>query len=100
MTVSCKLASDGSGPADAPRLRRIDRSDPAERYRYVCPNGHADWDKTNSHIWCRSCRHQCETGDEIEPEHWEIYDKKTGETIPWSSVEVVTDRGAAGVRGC
>jgi len=65
----------------------IDRTGP-DRYRYVCPNGHTNWDRTNNHIWCPECRRQAEHGADVEPEHWEIHDKKTGETIPWSAIQL------------
>jgi hypothetical protein len=94
MSVSANLlAADGSSAEDRHETVRIDRADPVERYRYVCPNGHHDWDRTNNHIWCRSCRQQSENGDDVDPEHWEIYDKKRDETIPWSAIEVEADRG-------
>lgn len=67
----------------------IDRSNDAEKYRFVCPNGHIDWDKTNNHIWCRSCRRQAENGVDVEPEHWKVHDKKTGESIPWKRIETI-----------
>ena len=94
MSTTELLLADGSSPLDAHETVRIDRSTPTERYRYVCPNGHTDWDKTNNHIWCRSCRQQAENGDDVHPEHWEIVDKKTDEEIPWSAVEISADRGA------
>lgn len=66
----------------------IDRSGP-ERYRYVCPNGHTDWDRTNNHLWCRACRRQHEAGDDVTPEHWTLYDKRDDQTIHWSNVELI-----------
>jgi len=69
------------------RTITIDRTGP-DRYRYVCPNGHTNWDRTNNHIWCPSCRRQSEHGADIEPEHWEIHDKKTDDTIPWSAIQI------------
>ncbi|MFC4549354.1 MULTISPECIES: hypothetical protein [Halorussus] len=65
----------------------ISRTGPG-RYRYVCPNGHSDWDRTNNHIWCRGCRRQAENGVDVNAEHWEIHDKKTGRTIPWSAIQI------------
>ena len=68
------------------RTTTIDRTGPG-RYRWVCPNGHSSWDRTNNHIWCPTCQRQSEQGADVSPEHWEVYDKKTGETIPWSEIE-------------
>lgn len=82
------LRSDGSAQADAQDLVRIDRSG-AGRWRYRCPRGHTTWDRTNNHVWCRSCRRQSEAGEDVDPEWYEIVDARTGKTIPWSAIEVV-----------
>jgi len=89
-TMSPPLAADGSSPLDAQRVT-VDRSDEIDRMRYRCPNGHINWDRTNSHIWCQSCSRASEHDDSVDPEHWEIIDERTGETIPWSAVRVVGD---------
>ncbi len=68
----------------------IDRTGP-QRYRFVCPNGHPQWDRTNNHIWCPGCQRQSENGADVTPEHWEVHDKKTDETIHWSQVEIVAE---------
>lgn len=83
MSATPEIHADGSSPADAMRVE-IDREN--ERYRWACPNGHTSWDRTNSHVWCSECARQSENGADVEPEHWEIVDKKTGETIPYSAV--------------
>lgn len=41
-------------------------------------------------------KRQCEAGDDVDPEHYELVDKQSGETIPWSAVEVVEGRGEWG----
>lgn len=87
VSMSTTATTDGSAASDAP-IVEISRSGP-ERYRYRCPNGHVDWDRTNLHVWCRGCLRQAENGDDIDPEHWEIYDAKLDEPIPWSRVQVV-----------
>lgn len=89
MSPKSQLVADGSSPEDSHETVEIDRSDPVDRYRYTCPNGHISWDKTNNHIWCHSCRKQLEAGDEVEPEHWKVYDKSSGEFVPWTAVKVV-----------
>lgn len=73
---------DGSSEGDAPPRVVIDRSDALARWRFVCPNGHADWDPTNNHLWCATCA----ALHGVNPEYWELLDKKTGETVPWASV--------------
>lgn len=82
------LCTDGSALEDAQPRVVIDRSDEAERWRYRCPRGHVNWDRTNNHVWCQGCRRQAEAGDDVDPEWYEIVDKRTGEEIPWSAVEV------------
>lgn len=83
-----RIETDGSAEADAERVR-IDRT--AEPYRWVCPNGHVDWSRTNNHVWCRSCRRQHEAGADVTPEHYEILDRKTEERLPWSAVVPAED---------
>lgn len=77
------------GDADAALdVVEIDRT-PPQRYRWRCPGGHIEWDRTNSHIWCRRCRREAERGRDIDPEHYAIVDDKTGETIAWERVKIV-----------
>lgn len=87
-----QLRADGSARADSRERVRIDRSQETQRWRYVCPNGHTDWYPTNSHLWCKGCRRQVEAGEDVDPEHWEIVDKTSRESIPWSAVELVDPR--------
>ena len=70
----------------------IDRSDPLDRYRFVCPNGHTTWDRTNCHGWCASCAAAAEHDPDIDPEHWEILDKKSDRLIPYEMIEFVEER--------
>lgn len=79
---------DGSALADRRETVEIDREGP-DRYRWRCPRGHVNWDRTNNHIWCQQCRRQAEAGEDVDPEWFEIVDEKTGEEIPWSAIEVV-----------
>jgi len=63
-------------------------------YRWVCPNGHPCWERTNSHLWCSSCRRALENDGLMkvqQAEHWEIFDKKDEETIPYSAVRFAED---------
>jgi hypothetical protein len=77
-------------PDAAQETVKIDRNGP-ERYRFVCPNGHPQWDRTNNHIWCPGCQRQSEQGADVEPEHWFVYDKRDDERIHWSRVEIVSE---------
>lgn len=80
------LRADGSSLEDAPKRVVIDRSNATDRWRYTCPNGHVNWARTNSHIWCRGCSQANRHDNDVDPEHYEIHDNKTGEIIPWSAV--------------
>ena len=79
------LRADGSSSADAEERIVIDREDETDRWRYRCPNGHARFDPTNSHIWCKSCASMADAGE--GPEYWDVLDMRTGERIPWSRIE-------------
>lgn len=69
----------------------IDLGDDADRWRYTCPRGHRNWDRTNNHVWCQTCRRQYEAGEGCDPEHYELLDQKTGELVPWRRVRVRGD---------
>jgi len=70
----------------------IDRSDEIERYRFVCPRRHTTWDRTNNHIWCPSCRREDEhSNEDVDPEHYYIYDKAEDRKIPWEDVVLSED---------
>lgn len=89
--MSAAIRTDGSANTDAHPIVTIDVSDPAERWRYRCPNGHAGkaWTPTNNHLFCTSCRRQMDHDPSISPEHYELLDTKTGESIPFSAIEFV-----------
>ncbi|EMA47951.1 hypothetical protein [Halococcus saccharolyticus] len=48
-------------------------------WRYTCPRGHTSWEPTNNHLWCATCSRSSDP--EVDPEFWELHDKRTGETV-------------------
>jgi hypothetical protein len=88
-TTNVPARADGSATADRRESVEIDLGDDADRWRYRCPEGHANWAPTNNHLWCRQCRRNHEAGADVDPEHYALLDTQTGEEIPWSAIEVV-----------
>ena len=84
------LRGDGSSALDARERVEVDRQ--RWPWRWTCPRGHPNWDRTNNHIWCPGCRREAENGADVDPEHYEIFDKRRDETIPWSAVEIVEEK--------
>lgn len=78
--------ADGSAEADAGDIVVIDSNDEVDRMRYRCPNNHTRWSPTNNHIYCNSCADLDDAGD--GPEYWDVLDARTGETIPWSRIDL------------
>ena len=76
------IRTDGSALADAQRVE-IDLEDERDRWRFRCPNNHTTWSRTNNHIWCQGCSRAG-----VDPEHYEVVDKRSGEEVPWSAVVV------------
>lgn len=84
------LVGDGSALQDSHDPVLVDRE--AEPYRWRCgARAHTDWDRTNSHIWCRGCLRQHEAGDDADPEHYEVWDVKEERLVPWSAVVTPED---------
>lgn len=84
-----RIEKDGSGVVNEQRTIKIDRSNPAERWRYRCPRGHTNWESTNNHFWCQGCRRQADAGLDVDPEWYELHDSKRDETIASNSVKVL-----------
>jgi len=87
------MMADGSALADAHPTVTIDRQ--REPYRWLCPNGHSSWDRTNSHLWCPECRRSLEADSAMvikQAEHWMLYDKKQDKTVPYSAVQFAEDQ--------
>lgn len=61
----------------------IQRDSKRDRWKWACPAGHTNWDRTNGGIWCTSCSR----AHDIEDPHWkELVNKATGETVSWENV--------------
>lgn len=74
-------AADGSSVHDARPRVEIDLDDEVDRWRWRCPNNHANWDPTNGGLWCQSCQRAG-----IDP-HWhQLLDAKRRELVPWADV--------------
>lgn len=85
-----QMVTDGSSIEDAPGRVQIDRSKPAHKWRYTCPEGCSNWVRTNNHILCRTCQEADEHDiKDVDVEYYHIVDQKTDEKIPWSAVEIV-----------
>ena len=77
-----------SATIDDHEIVAVDRTQTPDRWRYTCPYGHTDWDRTNCHAWCPACRQLNESGLDVDPEHYEILDKKREVMIPWEQLRL------------
>lgn len=68
----------------AARGQKVVIQEREEKWRYRCPNGHANWDTTNSHIWCPSCSRQ----HDADPEHFQLLDRKTGREVSRDEIQL------------
>ncbi|MFC6724271.1 hypothetical protein ACFQE1_07765 [Halobium palmae] len=84
-----RVGPGGSEPGDGRRRVVVDRRNSTGRWRYACPNGHVNWDRTNGHVWCPECQRARDAGEDVDAEHHELLDKKRDELVPWSAVEVI-----------
>lgn len=69
----------------------IDIGKATAKWRWRCPNGHCagSWAPTNNHVWCKGCRRMVEAGEDVDPEHYELHDAKTGDHVHWEDIELV-----------
>lgn len=63
----------------------------ADRWRWVCPNGHRSWEPTNEHFWCATCART--HGADVEPSFEELRDQKTDKLLDRDEVELLTEAG-------
>jgi hypothetical protein len=71
----------------------IDLDDETDRLAWRCPRGHAHWEPTNSHFYCRSCAHQSRHDDDLNPTFDELRNDATGETVPREELRLRTELG-------
>jgi hypothetical protein len=67
----------------------IQVTDEIDRWKWVCPRGHRQWEPTNHHFWCATCARA--NDDEAEPEFDELRNKKTGETVHRDDLRLLED---------
>ena len=63
-------------------------SDRGDRWRFRCPQGHANWEPTNHHFWCQTCAGAAEHGVDVEPEFAELHDLRSGELVERERIEL------------
>jgi hypothetical protein len=63
--------------------------DESDRWRYVCPRGHRDWEPTNHHFWCASCA-RAQDADGV---FHELRDRANGELYEREDVRLLTPVG-------
>jgi hypothetical protein len=73
-----------------PRIE-IDTRYAAERWPYVCPNGHIDWRATEQGFTCQVCEADGVEGGRFEA----LRDRRSGERIPRDRVLVTNTAVAA-----
>jgi hypothetical protein len=73
---------------------RINIDDEMDRWRFRCPQGHANWEPTNHHYWCQACSRAARHDETIDPTFEQLLDKRTGDRLARDEVTIVTDAGA------
>ena len=63
--------------------------DRADRWRWVCPNGHRSWEPTNHHFWCQACARRAELDGVFQ----QLMDKKTGRQYAREDVRLLSAGG-------
>lgn len=73
--------------------RTIKLHDELDRWRYVCPRGHREWEPTNGHYWCAGCARAAAANDDVDPAFAELRDRKTGDLLARNEVTLETEVG-------
>jgi len=63
--------------------------DETDRWKWVCPNGHRNWEPTNAHFWCQTCART----QGLDGEFDELRNKVTGEVHDREDLRLVTPAG-------
>ncbi|WP_245838505.1 hypothetical protein [Natronoarchaeum philippinense] len=71
----------------------INTDDDADRWKWVCPQGHRTWEPTNYHFWCAECAKNWSHNEDLDPEFDELRNKKTGETVTRDEIVLMTPAG-------
>lgn len=68
---------------------RIHLEDETDRWKWVCPNGHRNWEPTNHHFWCQTCARK----QDADGEFHELRNKATDEIRDRDELELLTPAG-------
>jgi len=63
--------------------------DELDRWKWVCPRGHRQWEPTNFHFWCAACARANDASGEFD----ELRNKATGEVLEREQLELETPVG-------
>ena len=67
----------------------IEIEDKVDRWRFVCPRGHRDWEPTNHHFWCAACAR----AHDHDGVFHELHDKRDGGLLAREDVKLMTPVG-------
>jgi len=60
-----------------------------DRWKWVCPNGHRNWEPTNEHFWCQTCARQRDADGVCH----QLRNKRTGTVHDRDDLRLVTPAG-------
>ncbi len=67
----------------------VNLEDNLDRWRYLCPRGHASWEPTNHHFWCSTCARTFN----IDGVFYELHDRKTHTQLKRDEVRLMYASG-------
>jgi hypothetical protein len=88
------MQDTGVATREDDELTIIELDDELDRWKWVCPRGHRDWEPTNRHFWCASCARSYD----VDPEFSELHNRKTGERLDRDDLILMTQAGPFGHR--
>lgn len=65
--------------------------DDVDRWRFVCPRGHRNWEPVDGHFWCQSCARLSDPG--VDPTFTELKDEKTERLLRRDEIVLMTPVG-------